>query len=162
MGAGADDYSTRSGYIQVNFDDDNEKTMDSDAYVLIMAKPGSLRRGLQSLISALNGIRAVGLVDHHAAALQMTQELHPALAILESDTSGNQILETLREIKHLSPQTKCIVLVDTVEKQQQAHLFGADAVILQGTAPDELVFTLEFLLNEAQSRKDNLSGEIYL
>lgn len=135
--------------------------MESDVYVLIMAKPGSLRRGLQSLISSLSGIRAVGLVDHHSAAVQMTLELHPALAILESDASGNQILETVREIKHLSPQTKCMVLVDSVEKQKQAHLFGADAVILQGTSPEELVFTVEFLLNEAKLRQANLSEEIY-
>ena len=132
--------------------------MNSGIYVLIIAKPGSLRRGLQSLISSLAGISAVGLVDNYADALQMTQEIQPALAILASENSGNQILKILPDIKRLSPETKCIMLLDSIEDQEKAYLAGADAAILHGTSPDELVFRLEAVLNQARGEKRSRSG----
>lgn len=131
--------------------------MNSGTTVLIIAKGGSLRRGLQSLISSLAGVTAVGLVDNSVDALQMAQEIQPGLTILSSENSGDHLLNIISEIKRQSPATRCLMLVDSIEDQEKARLAGADSAVLNGTSPDELVTTLEALLNQKDGEKSHLA-----
>jgi DNA-binding NarL/FixJ family response regulator len=121
--------------------------MEVGTSALIVAKPGALRGGLQALLSSISAIQSVELVDDGPTALKLLAGLHPRLALLEGDSSSDRVWSTLREIKGASPQTRCIVLVENVQQGQSADALQADAVLLQGTSPDEVVAAIERLLS---------------
>jgi DNA-binding NarL/FixJ family response regulator len=120
--------------------------MEVGISALIVARLGPLRSGLQALLSSIPSIQSIDLADNGPAALKLFTDRHPRLALLEGDSSSDQVWITLQEIKDMSPQTKCIVLVDSVQLGQTAEAAQADAVLLQGTSAYELVTTIEQLL----------------
>jgi DNA-binding NarL/FixJ family response regulator len=120
--------------------------MEVGISALIVARLGPLRSGLQALLSSIPSIQSIDLADNGPAALKLFADRHPRLALLEGDSSSDQVWITLQEIKDMSPQTKCIVLVDSVQLGQTAEAAQADAVLLQGTSAYELVTTIEQLL----------------
>ena len=121
--------------------------MNSGASVLIVAKPGSVRNGLQALLSSIVGIQSVELADDCLEALKLNVERQATLILLEGGRPDTQVWYAVREIKRTWPHTRCIVLVTDVEQQQSADGAIADAVVLHGTPPTELVATIERLLD---------------
>lgn len=120
--------------------------MEVGTTALIVARLGPLRSGLHALLSSIPSIQSIDLVDDGPAALKLLADRHPRLALLEGDSSSDQVWSTLREIKGIAPHTKCILLVDSVQLGQTADAAQADAVLLQGTSAYDLVTTIEQLL----------------
>ena len=114
--------------------------------VLIVAGPGSLRTGLQALLSSIVHVNNIEVAESKQAARQLASIHKPVLALLGSQGSSGQVWITLEAIKAASPQTRCIVLVEDVHQLQASNAERADALLLQGTAPEELVATIEGLL----------------
>lgn len=82
-----------------------------------------------------------------AQAYELIRNQTTSLVLLEEDRTGGRIWEVVQEIKRLSPQTKCIVILENVQQQTAGHL--ADAVILQGTSPEQLVAMIESMLEDS-------------
>jgi DNA-binding NarL/FixJ family response regulator len=119
--------------------------MASGATVLIVARESFLRSGLEALLSSIGRIEGVEVAGDHPAALKLIAGQPPALVMLAGG-QPEQLWQAVREIKGLSLPTRCVVLVEDVAQQVAAGAAQADAVLLQGTSPDELVAAVEKLL----------------
>ena len=121
--------------------------MDRNRVVLLAAARGPLHDALQA---ALGAIPQVTLTEHAgdmASVLGRVAESCPSLVVLDDSLPGDATLLLLRQIKSVSPATRCLVLTDDVRRLSIATSNGADAVMLQGTPPTELFETIEHLLD---------------
>jgi DNA-binding NarL/FixJ family response regulator len=115
---------------------------------LIVAKPGPLRDSLQVFLLTLPQIETVRLVDDAPSALRAVTEHDPALVLVDANLPGDGVLTALRRIKAEGSQSRCLVLADDIQQQQDATAAGADAVFVIGFPPASLLETIERLLPE--------------
>lgn len=113
---------------------------------LIVARAGMLRNSLQTLLGSVPHIGAVEATNDSAAALRWIARNRPTLIVLELHLMGDDVWSTLRQIQTLSPGSRRIVLADDVQQQAEIERPAAEAVLLKGTAPVELIAVVERLL----------------
>lgn len=113
---------------------------------LIVARGRTLRNSLQTLLGTIPGLGAIEATDDTLAALQWVAVYQPALIVLDFYLLGDDVWTTLRKIQTLSPGSQSIVLADDVQQQSEIERPAADAVLLKGTAPAELIAVVERLL----------------
>jgi DNA-binding NarL/FixJ family response regulator len=117
--------------------------------VVIMARPGPLREGLTTLLWALPPVASVVLAEDSASGLRAVERGHPALILLDAGLPDKEIWSALHQIKRRWPQTPCVVLTDTAERQHQAEVAGAHQALLMGFPAAQLSTILEQLLQQA-------------
>ena len=121
--------------------------MARDGVVLLAVARGPLRDGLHA---ALGAIPQVTLTEHAgdaASVLGRVAESCPSLVVLDDALGGDATPMLLRQIKSVSPGTRCLVLTDDARRLSIASADGADAVMLQGTPATELFGMIERLLD---------------
>lgn len=114
--------------------------------VLIVAHADSMRSSLQALLWSIPHITRVELADDAAAALPAIDAIQPELVLLDLYLLGDEIWSVLREIHTLSPHSRRVVLADSVAQQVEVQAPAAEAVLLKGALPAELVTVVERLL----------------
>jgi DNA-binding NarL/FixJ family response regulator len=125
--------------------------MERQVSALIIASPRQLRDSLQVLLAAIPGIDHVSQIDDVPSALVMKVNHNPALVLLDSDLSNDELLAELRRIKAEWPQTQCIVLVDEEQNHKAAKTAGADVILMKGVLASKFYATVEDLL----ARREN-------
>ena len=114
--------------------------------VLILAKPGRIRDGLEALLRTIPQTEIVCQGNDSSMALEMITECDPDLVLLVTDLPNDgagQILEHLKD----EPGTKCIVLTSTGVSLGQAKSAGADEVLLTGFPTSKLFKSVTRLLS---------------
>ena len=112
-----------------------------------MAGKGALRDGLEALLATMPQIRIIGWVEDSTSALKLVVEQHPAVVVLDPETLLlDETWMLLRRIRIISPETRRLILAETVQQKQEAETPCAEAALLKGTSPAELVGTIEKLL----------------
>lgn len=114
--------------------------------VLIVAPTGALRRGLQALLHSMATIRSITLAEGSADTLQWVADHRPDIVLIDLRMLGDEAWTVLQKIKESSPLTQRIVLADDVQQQREIASSPAEAVLLKGTLPAELVGVVERLL----------------
>ena len=114
--------------------------------VLIVAHANSMRSSLQALLLSIPDITAVHLADDPETALASIGASRPELVLLDLHLLGDDIWTALRQIHIVSPGSRRIVLADDVAQQAAVEAPAAEAALLKGTLPAELVATVERLL----------------
>lgn len=118
--------------------------------ILIVAKPGRLRDALYALLKAASLRDIVGQVDDGPVALKVVAEYDPSLVLLDSLLSDDEVKTMVGQIKACQPQTRCLVLANTVEQQQIAKRAGADEVVLKGFPTTNLLGVIDKLMSQPQ------------
>lgn len=122
-------------------------TRDAYISVLIVAKPDRNRHSLKFLLESKPEIKVVGQASESSLATELVHKHHPAVMILDTNLSlTGAWLTVLKQVKAESPQTRCLVLVDTQQALQVAKTTGADAALIKGFALANLFATIEGLL----------------
>jgi DNA-binding NarL/FixJ family response regulator len=133
-----------------------EQQLEGDPLILIIAKPGRIRNGLQALLQIIPRLKVVGIASHSFLAMQMLAQYNPTLVLLDVDLPDNQAWVLLKQIQLKQPQTRCLLFVNSIEQQRAARIAGANAVLLKGFEAMELFATIEKLLSPySQSRGEN-------
>ena len=120
--------------------------IESNKSVLIVTKSDRIGDGLQALLKTIPQVEIIGQVDNSPTALRIITEYSPNLVLLVINLPHQeawQILEHLRD----DPWTKCLVLTDTNEQQQQAKTMGATEVLLTGLPAAKLFEAVTRLLS---------------
>jgi DNA-binding NarL/FixJ family response regulator len=120
---------------------------EEEALVLIAAKPGPLRDGLQALLTVVPGAVAVSQVGDASAVLRTITETHPRLVLLDAGLPDAEISMVVTAIKANGSDSRCLVLVDDFGQRQQALAAGADVALIKGTSAVELFETIEGLIS---------------
>jgi len=109
------------------------------ASALIVGRPGPLRDGLRALVGSLPQIDAVAVVNDGSSLLMSGIDPAPSLVVLDADSTSDSVWRLARQARLKWSQARIIVLVGSVEEQQEAEDAGADAVLLQGFPAGRLV-----------------------
>ena len=114
---------------------------------IIVAKPGHLRDGVQSLLRTLPEIEIIAEIKSASVLLKMGSEMQPDLILLDASLFGENILKAITKINEQWPHTQCVVLVEDSQHHQSAYDAGADLVVQQGFPATKLVAAIEELLS---------------
>jgi DNA-binding NarL/FixJ family response regulator len=114
---------------------------------LIATRPGSLQDSLVALMTTMPEVNAVLIAEDTASALRTMAQHRPALVVLEMDLPAKEGVVPLQEIKTRWPMTRCIVLADDVQAQQEAESAGADVVLIAGFPAARFIAAIEGLLS---------------
>ena len=114
--------------------------------LLIVANPGVLRDGLHALVTAIPQTCIIGETDNLSMALETVSKYHPHLVLLAGNIGFEESLAFLHQVKSRSPQTRRLILVDSVVQKQEIEVPGVEAVWVKGTVSSELVADIKRLL----------------
>lgn len=115
--------------------------------ILIVAKPGRLREALCTLLKATSRLELIDQVDDGPTVLKEVIQSNPGLVLLDSHRPDNEVRAMVGQIKAERPQTRRLVLANTVEQQQVARSAGADEVLLKGSSTTNLLETIDKLMS---------------
>lgn len=114
---------------------------------LIVAKPGHIWDGVQSLLRSLPEIEIIAEVKCPEVLLKMGSEMQPDLIFLDASLFGENIRNVITKISREWSHTQCVVLVEESQDQQAIYEAGADLVVPQGFPAAKLVAAIEELLS---------------
>jgi DNA-binding NarL/FixJ family response regulator len=113
--------------------------------LLIVDDHAVVRQGLRLLLDAQPGIEVVGEAADGAMALQMAQDLHPDVLLVDLLMPGMSGVEVIRRVNELALESKTLVLSSSLEDHlvKQALQAGANGYILKASRSSELVSAIE-------------------
>jgi NarL family two-component system response regulator LiaR len=113
--------------------------------VLIVDDHAVVRQGLRLLLDAQPGIEVVGEAPDGTMAVQMAQELHPTVLLVDLLMPSMSGVEVIRRVNELGLESKTLVLSSSLEDQlvKQALQAGANGYILKASRSSELVSAIE-------------------
>ncbi len=125
----------------------NDKRM-----ALIVAQPGPLRDGLKALLMTVPQIETVMQVSDVSSVRAAIAQDRPVLVLLDTNfTNGNGPSTVVKLIKAGGSQSRCLVLADNIQQQQQAKAAGADVALFKGFPAVRLFETIEELLSKPEA-----------
>lgn len=104
-----------------------------------------VRKGLSSLLSAEKyGIEVAGEAGNGAQAVELAQQLHPDVILMDLVMPVKSGLEAIKEIKQRQPEARILVLTSYAEDENvlAAIRAGAYGFLLKDTSTEELVHTI--------------------
>ncbi len=127
----------------------------STASLLLVARPGRMREGLQALLRTIPVIEVVGQTDCESQALTLISQQQPALVLIDSSLTPQEMLPTLIQIKGGYPRTRCIVLVENVQQQGAAREAGADIALISGFSAEVLHAAIDQILRSINNSTES-------
>ncbi len=121
---------------------------------LIVAKPGHLWDGVQSLLRTLPEIEIIAEIKCPSVLLKIGSEMQPDLILLDASLFGENILKAITKINEEWSYTHCVVLVEDSPNHQALYEAGADLVVPQGFPATKLVAAIEELLSSHLEDKE--------
>ncbi len=119
-----------------------------DTAILLTASR-ELAIGLAALLLSIPPLRRVERVPAPGAMLtHLATVRQPALLILDAGGLGETTPQVVESVRAVSPDTRCLVLSDSVADSRALASSGVETVIVKGANPGELVDTIETLLGE--------------
>jgi DNA-binding NarL/FixJ family response regulator len=128
-----------------------EVYMKRQTSAVIISRPGPLRDGLKTFLTAIPGIEVVHPVDDAPSAQEVIAEHCPALVLLDANgiDGGDGISTAVKMIKDQRTPNRFLVLVEDVRQQGEAQAAGADVVLVNGFPAARLFEVVAgLLLNE--------------
>jgi two-component system, NarL family, response regulator NreC len=138
--------------------------------VLIVDDHAIVRAGLRALLNGEPGMDLVGEATTGEEAVLLTQTVHPDVVVLDLSMPGMDGIMATREIKHILPEVKILIL--TIHEDEallrEAIQAGASGYIIKHAAETELISAIHSvrigeiyvhprliraLLNEPETRK---------
>lgn len=114
---------------------------------LIVAKPGNLWDGVQSLLRTLPEIEIIAEIRCPSVLFKMGSEMQPDLILLDASLFDENICKAITKISGEWSHTQCVVLVEDSQHHQAVYDAGADLVVPQGFPASKLVAAIEELLS---------------
>ena len=114
---------------------------------LIVARPGYLLDGVQSLLRTLSKIEIIAEIKCPSVLMKMGSGMQPDLILLDASLFGENIWKAITKINKEWSNTQCVVLVENSQNYQALYDAGADLVVQQGFPATKLVAAIEELLS---------------
>ena len=111
--------------------------MEDTAFLMITSR--ELAMGLAALLLSIPPLRHVE---------RLNKGRQPALVVLDSDTLGLATMAIVQSVRDISPETRTIVLSDSVAESRQLTSDGVESVVVKGMGASSLVDAIESLLSD--------------
>jgi len=119
---------------------------------LLVTRSRELAIALAALLLSIPPIRHVERTAGAEVLRQRLQNARPALVVVDAGAVGSRMLEVLETIQELSPETRYLVLGDTVSEVREVQRMAtniAGTALVKGADPKHLTGTIEQLLAAA-------------
>lgn len=107
--------------------------------IVLASQEYDLRLALELLLREEPGAYVVGTVSHADALQALIQATNPDLVLLDWDLPGQPLAEVLAQVKSADYIPKIIVLSKDAEARGAAVAAGADAFVIKGDPPKQLL-----------------------
>jgi DNA-binding NarL/FixJ family response regulator len=111
--------------------------------VLIVAKKGELRDGLQALLAANSSLGMISVTDNLDSAVEYMSRLCPAIVVIDAESPGRALRSAVTRMKGECPQSRLLILTSDEASRHSVATYGADSVLINGVKVSELEATLE-------------------
>ena len=118
--------------------------------VLITDDRLASRKGLRALMLTQPDIRVVGEASNGAKAIQFIENNKPDVVIMDAFMPKMNGLEATRIIKKKWRNIRIVILTLHDDIREEALAAGADAFLVKGCSPDELILEIK---NERRQKK---------
>ena len=135
-----------------------EITLKKITLVLLIAKPGHLRNGLQSLLRTIPQIEILAESNDPSILLKMNDDLQPELILVDGGLIDEDDWSAISKIKADWSATKVLVLTENDQQGQAAREAGADFYLLKGFRATELAQLIETALIHDSGDETDLSN----
>ena len=125
--------------------------MVKELRILLADDQERVRYGLRALLRHQQGWKVVGEVENAKELFTLVSVLGPDLILLDwnlPDMPGETVLFSLRNMYQDLP---VIVLSGQIEARTKALAGGADAFISKANSPEQLVETIQQVINETHT-----------
>lgn len=113
----------------------------------LMTGSGDLAAGLAALLLSIPPLRHVERLKGPEAIIERLRKgRQPALVVLDSHRLGPATTAIVQTMRDISPETRTIVLSDSVAESRQLASDGVAPVIVKGLDASSLVDAIESLL----------------
>jgi DNA-binding NarL/FixJ family response regulator len=121
--------------------DGSEKGFRVDTTVLLVDDHAILREGLRMVLDAQPGITVVGEAEDGRQAVELAEQLHPHIVVMDIAMPNLNGAEATRQIKRRFPGMRVIILTMHENRQYLAQIIEAGAIgaVLKRSAGTELV-----------------------
>ena len=116
--------------------------------VLIVAKKGEMRDGLQALMAARSGLGPVTVTDSLDSAVEYTLEHCPVIVVFDVESPDSALRSVVGKITDSCPDTRLLLLVPDETSRRTAAAYGADSVLVRGVKANDLAGVAERLVTE--------------
>jgi two-component system response regulator NreC len=109
--------------------------------VLIADDHSLIRAGLRALLKDVPDLQIVGEAEDGLAVLQLAAELHPDVALMDISMAGLNGIETTRQLREISPQTRVLALTVHEDEGMLREMIraGAFGYIIKRAAESDLI-----------------------
>ena len=109
--------------------------------ILIADDHGLIRAGLRALLEDVHNLHIVGEAADGLAVLRLCSELHPDVVLMDISMSGLNGIETTRQLKEISPQSRVLALTVHEDEGVLREMIraGAFGYIIKRAAESELI-----------------------
>ena len=107
--------------------------------VVLASQDYDLRLALELLLREEPGAYVVGTASHAEALLALVRTASPDVLLLDRDLPGGPLTELLAQVKSADYIPKIIVLSKDAEAEEGALAAGADAFVIKGEPPRQLL-----------------------
>lgn len=112
---------------------------DNPISILISSTAEKRRESLKATLSAEAELKIVAVTSDLLSAINLVALYHPDITLIDSPTMNGQLTSIISQIKEKYPFTYCIVLIGTLQQQEEARAAGADNTLLKGFRTSELL-----------------------
>lgn len=113
--------------------------------VLLAEDHTIVRKGLCSLLNETKTIQVIGEAENGRITLELVENLHPDIVVMDISMPLLNGLEATRQIKKRFPETKVLILTMHVNEEYIFEIIdvGASGYIVKKAAPEELIMAIK-------------------
>ncbi|MDZ7658363.1 response regulator transcription factor [Fodinibius sp.] len=128
--------------------------------ILIADDHEIIRFGISTYLSSSEGIEIVGEASTGEECIQLFQETHPDICILDIDMPDKNGIETAKEIRELEGDTKILILSMHINKDilRDALEANVDGYLLKNTEKADLLHGIRAIVKGQQVFSDPISN----
>jgi len=124
--------------------------IDRPITVLIHADPGLARDSLCSLIASFPYAKIVGVLSLDSELAEEVNDLLPDVVLMDYVT-GTGNIELIPALKAVHPDSRFVVVTETMKQKQCAYQYGADDVLLRGCTGQEFTAVFQKYFQHSQA-----------
>jgi DNA-binding NarL/FixJ family response regulator len=113
--------------------------MQNTTRVVIADDSRRTRNGLRCLLVTCPGVDVVGEATDGWEAVELVAERRPDVVVMDAHMPGMDGLAATRAIKKRWPEVRVVVLTMYGARHSEAVSAGADAFLIKGCPPEELL-----------------------
>ena len=131
--------------MDATYDNVTNLAAQEDRSVAIVA-PQWLQDGLAVVIKSIPNLQLVACTGSINTLLLIDLERSPDLVVLTLDIPDTRDNHTIRQVKFVYPQARCLALIQEVDQSAGAHAAGADEMLLQGVSAEQFCLAIRRLV----------------